>query len=242
MKSINRDKRTKINDAKLLFNNLKTFKIDSGFFDWDFFVLYGVKRQFDSLNVGELARKEADKWINFNRFNGNISLIIIDATLSANINYKTVVNTLRKFYIRYKDVNLKELSEIDPIVLSKQMGFNAERWKATIDASKIILEHTGGEIDSISAWCNGLAITDNPLMSISGIGLATSQYLKMQMGVDTIKPDRRVKFCLSKYLNLDFSNDYEVIKICHLLARELNIRPIELDMVLWYAYPMIKAI
>jgi thermostable 8-oxoguanine DNA glycosylase len=56
----------------------------------------------------------------------------------------------------------------------------------------------------------------------------------MQTGIDTVKPDQRVKDALSD-LGISFRNDLEVIQICEKMAGELGFRPKEFDFILWYS-------
>jgi len=64
------------------------------------------------------------------------------------------------------------------------------------------------------------------------IGLSVFQYLRMQCGEDTLKPDRRVKTILKKLLGCSGFNETECILVASKIVKELGIRLIELDQIL----------
>ena len=63
------------------------------------------------------------------------------------------------------------------------------------------------------------------------IGLSLFQYLRMQCGEDTLKPDRRVTTILKKLLNSSGFNETDCILVASKIAKELGIRLIELDQI-----------
>jgi len=63
------------------------------------------------------------------------------------------------------------------------------------------------------------------------IGLSVFQYLRMQCGEDTLKPDRRITANL-KLLGVPISDASECISIASGIAKELGIKLIELDQIL----------
>jgi len=62
-------------------------------------------------------------------------------------------------------------------------------------------------------------------------GLSVFQYLRMQCGEDTLKPDRRVIVILKRLLNYSTLNEVDCILIASKIAKELGIRLIELDQI-----------
>jgi hypothetical protein len=64
------------------------------------------------------------------------------------------------------------------------------------------------------------------------IGLSVFQYLRMQCGEDTLKPDRRVIAILKKLLGVSRLDATECIEVASRISKELGIRLIELDQML----------
>lgn len=64
------------------------------------------------------------------------------------------------------------------------------------------------------------------------IGLSVFQYLRMQCGEDTLKPDRRVTTILKKLLGCSGFNEVECILVASKIVKGLGIRLIELDQIL----------
>jgi len=64
------------------------------------------------------------------------------------------------------------------------------------------------------------------------IGLSVFQYLRMQCGEDTLKPDRRVTAILKKLLGISSLDPTECIEIASGIAKKLRIKLIEVDQVL----------
>jgi len=73
---------------------------------------------------------------------------------------------------------------------------------------------------------------NRPLQKRTLIGLSIFQYLRMQCGEDTLKPDRRVTAILKKLLGVSAFNATGCIAIASRIAKELGIKLIELDQIL----------
>ena len=81
---------------------------------------------------------------------------------------------------------------------------------------------------------------------IQGVGLRTFQFLRMNAGVDTVKPDIQVKRFVEELKDstgraeLDASNDKSVLKSCEWLSQKTNYRMIELDQIAWWNFANIN--
>lgn len=72
----------------------------------------------------------------------------------------------------------------------------------------------------------------NEIGRIKGIGLATFQHLRMNFGVDTVKPDQRVKEVLSREFGLKIKNDKEAISAVEYIAEVLDKKVLYIDQIL----------
>lgn len=236
--------------------NWKSKKIR--FIEYDKIVLEG-KESPEIITVGELAEREADKWLKKKRYGGRAPLIIVDTVFSLRRRYLPMVrNVLRSFYQEFPEKDLGRLAKCNPSWLCRKFTpnlssnpnhsfSNISRWRNVVEIAKRFVENYGDDINAIHEWAkndkwarNAILLTywgDAIVKGLKGIGISAIQYLRMQAGVDTIKPDIRVKEALSdlgiKYRS-DYRNDSEVVQLCENLAKELGIKPKEFDFILWY--------
>lgn len=243
-----------VKDLARQIENWKSKKIK--FIEFDKIVLEG-KESPEIITVGELAKKEADKWLRKERYGGRAPLIIVDTIFSLRRKYLPMVKgVLRPFYQEFPEKDLYKLAKCDPAWLCRKFTpnpsignsnhplSNISRWQNVVEIAKRFVKNYGDNIDAIHEWAkndkwamNATLLTywsDTIVKGLKGIGISAVQYLRMQAGVDTIKPDSRVKEALSE-LHLSYRNDLEVIRLCENLARELEIRAKEFDFILWYS-------
>jgi len=114
-----------------------------------------------------------------------------------------------------------------------------------VEIAKRFVKNYGDDIEAIREWAKNNELPkdaaklpylrkDTIIKNLNGIGISAVQYLRMQVGVDTVKPDNRVKKALSD-LGIKYRNDLEVVQICENLAREFGVKPKEFDFILWYS-------
>jgi hypothetical protein len=100
------------------------------------------------------------------------------------------------------------------------------------------MKYYGNDIDAVYEWATDVNLEfyrNDPIKrGLKGIGISAIQYLRMQAGVDTVKPDIRVKKALAD-LDIVCPDDLETIKVCEKFAKGLGIRPMEFDFILWYS-------
>ncbi|MFC6768138.1 hypothetical protein ACFQE6_24990, partial [Natrinema soli] len=81
---------------------------------------------------------------------------------------------------------------------------------------------------------------EDPIGSISGVGLATFQYLRQLAGVDTPRPDPTVERLLSAVdaeledSPIDASTNRRTIASCEWLAFVSAYGPLEIDRIAWW--------
>ena len=232
--------------------NWKSKKIR--FIEYDEIVLEG-KESPQIITVGEIARREADKWLKRERYGGRAPLIIVDTVFSLQRQYLPMVRSLlRPFYQEFPEKHLRRLAKSDPLWLCRSFTpspssnpnhpfSNINRWRNVVEIARRYVENYGDDINAIHEWArddkwrNATRFTywsDIIIKSLRGVEVSAVQYLRMQAGIGTIKPDSRVKKALSE-LGISFRDDLEVVRICEKLAGELGIRPKEFDFILWYS-------
>ena len=89
---------------------------------------------------------------------------------------------------------------------------NNERcWRVAISVCKILdqirtEEKLSSDFAALKFWAeraNHEKWRRDLIGAISGVGLITFQYLRMQAGVDTTMPDKIIKRAATRYLNID---------------------------------------
>lgn len=228
----------KVNEIIERVETLRKFSIPPKIYEWDKFIVTGKKHPFNAKNIGELAIIEAVKWLSFRRFNGNVPFLILDTILSSNTNYEIAIRILRKFFVKFGYISLRNFIKVTPHQLLA-LGSTESKWKIAKEVAESVLKTVGENSIAIKKWANDLCVTHNILTDIYGVGIALSQYLRMQFGVDTVKPDRRIKYCLKEFLRCRVVTDVKAVEVCHEIAQVSGVRPIELNMLLWYGYPSI---
>jgi hypothetical protein len=226
------------------------------FYEFDKIVLRG-KGSPEIITVGELAKREADKWLKKERYGGSAPLIIVDTVFSLRRKYLPMVRKiLRPFYREFPEEDLRRVAKCDPSLLCERLTSspsgnqnhplsNISRWRNVVEIAKRFVENYGDDIDAIHEWAKNEELPkdaarppflrkDVIIKNLNGVGISAVQYLRMQAGIDTIKPDSRVKKAFSE-LGVNYRSDLEVIQICENLARGLGMRPKELDFILWYS-------
>ncbi|OAH96331.1 hypothetical protein A1332_23030 [Methylomonas methanica] len=68
------------------------------------------------------------------------------------------------------------------------------------------------------------------LGSIKNVGVATFQHLRINFGIDTVKPDQRVKEILEKEFNLKLSSEKAILAVEE-IAHITGFKVIEIDQI-----------
>ncbi len=226
------------------------------FYEYDLIVLNN-KWNCEKKKIKEIARIETNKWLSLKRFGGNLVLILIDTIFSLRNNYERMLrNILIPFYQKFSKFKLQDFEKMnynELISFSSKNYLNLEslhpfsdynRWKLFKTFVYFLINNFDGEIDRIHNWAINLDIRDflknkSNKYDFKGFGIAGIQYLRMQLGVNTIKPEIRIKNSL-KFFNIQFKNDFDVIKKLDDFSQILNLKLMELGFILWYSYPISK--
>ena len=177
----------------------------------------------------------------------NPVLICMDAVLSINRRYYSfVVPRINHFSETYPWVQtLLELKNL--IQKVGYEGFSAV-WKynhlnrvkilETLATKFIVYGQEIGEIDNLIAmknWAQKSSVLEYKTFQVNGIGLATFQYLRMMLGVSTVKPDVHIKKAVSLALNKRVS-DLEAIWLVEQASITMGLTPTMVDHNLWRSF------
>ena len=199
-------------------------------------------------DVLEAAREGEQRCFNGERWGGRAILIVVDAALdSIGLNYfQIVVPRVRRFYEDYvktgQIASLEHLSKLTPQDPRLRKIMNNERcWRAAINICRVlnqIKRENGLESDfaALKFWAeeaNYETWREDPVGKISGVGLITFQYLRMQAGVDTTMPDKIIKRVVERDFGIEADNDIQFIKKMETFAKEVGYSQIMLCWAIW---------
>lgn len=179
----------------------------------------------------------------------NPTVIIVNAILSKNRNYDNVQGWVKNFQTKYDGIStlielIKVIDQETPKIFSENIRYKHESRINEIKevASVFIKMKDNSEEDDLEVmqnWAKNTTYTnkEDPILKVKGIGIATFQYLRILLGVETCKPDVQIKKFLETALNKDktekkFSEE-EAIEIIEELSKELNVGTRILDNSIW---------
>ncbi len=217
------------------------------FLEFDQLVFDG-KAPEQILTVENVAKSEAKKWKSCQRFEGRIPLYLVDTVFSLRRQYLSMVQrVLRPFYLLYPKISLDQLASCLPnefyhkITPRKNEGdethplSNLSRWTTVCEIAKILGQNYGTDITALRKWAEEVdlkKINRDPL-NVKGVGIAGLQYLRMHSGIDTVKPEIRLKHTLREW-GYTWKHDYELIKLCEHLSKEVGFSPMEFGFICWF--------
>ncbi|UCD72927.1 MAG: hypothetical protein JSW01_05665 [Candidatus Bathyarchaeota archaeon] len=186
-------------------------------------------------DVLEMAKEGEQRCFQGMRWNGNAVLIVVDAALdSIGLKYfQIVVPRVRRFwgeYIKTGEItSFRDFSRLSPRDSRLRRIMNNERcWRVAIGVCKILdqirtEEKLSSDFAALKFWAeraNHEGWRRDPVGAISGVGLITFQYLRMQAGVDTTMPDKIIKRVAEDVFNIDARDDLDFIKKMEALSSE----------------------
>jgi len=171
-------------------------------------------------------------------------LICMDAVLSINRKYNSfVVPRLRHFEQNYPTVTT--LADLKQLI--QALGYDGFHlvWNYKHPSRVLVLERltdryikhnadyefTDG-LQGMRHWAKNVAVTDYKYFGVEGIGLATFQYLRMMLGVSTVKPDVHIKRAMKAALGREIG-EIESISLLEEASKALNLPAIVVDHNLW---------
>lgn len=187
--------------------------------------------------VLNMAEEGEQRCFTGKRWGGNAVLIVVDAALdSIGLKYfQIVVPRVRRFWEEYVQRGLiasfddfSKLSSQDPRL--RDIMNNERCWRVAIDACKVLgetrrKESLSSDYAALRVWAETSDYErwwEDPIGAISGVGLITFQYLRMQAGVDTTMPDKIVKRVVGRVFAIDAVDDLEFIKKMEYLSKEIG--------------------
>ena len=201
---------------------------------------------YGNITIKEAAEKSTSDYTS--KFQIKPAIGVLSVVLAANRNYNKVVEpNLRK--IEEEKPNLKAFQQLSKIISEKTQDEFYEFWghkdKKKYDTLKNILlaveelrkkyPNTKDDFDLMNKWAVNADLPNynkDIIGKISNIAVATFQHLRMVFGVDTIKPDQRVKEVLDYEFNLPRLSDITVIKAVEQIASISNLKVITIDQIL----------
>lgn len=173
------------------------------------------------------------------------AIALIEVILSINRNYPLHVE---KNIERLKKMDFSSFSELEKIIKEKNQEEFYNFWgprdpgKYTIlkDVLKTINDlkerwNVQDDYRAMNKWAQEADLKDHKrdiLGKIHGIGIATFQHLRMNFGVDTVKPDRQVTKALKREFGFDSNNPIKAIIAAEIIAKMSGFRVLEIDQIL----------
>jgi len=206
--------------------------------------------------VLEVAREYERRLLKGKRWNGKAVLIVVDSALdSIGLNYfQIVVPRVKRFhreYVKTRQIasleDLSNLSADDSRLLSVMN--NERAWKVALNVSRELcrIKSENGLKDDFSAlrfWAQKASYEhwrEDVIGRVSGVGLITFQYLRMQSGVDTTMPDKVIKKVMKRDFGVEAENDLQFIKKMEAFARESGFSQILICWAIWLKESDIKS-
>lgn len=210
-----------------------------------------IEKLASNLDYKAKSRKflEMDRWIGKNPV-----LMVIDAAgTSTGQNYlKTVKPQVEEFknsfFENEKVRDLTDLSQLDVENQKFKDIFSHERKRRiSVEIAKKLVENKNadGDLKVLKRWseeADPYNYEEDPIGNIDGVGLRTFQYLRMNAGVDSVKPDTQVQ----KFLNyieeklktgkIKTNNDIEALKSCEWICKKTDLRMIDVDQIAWWHF------
>lgn len=199
-------------------------------------------------------RNHAEKFRRLDRWTGSDPVLLVaDAAGSASgLNYKNIVKPhveqFRERFVETGDVTtLADLAELesDPKFAAE---FTVGRPNIVYEVPQALLERTDSETDDLTllqTWARNAdpeRYRTDPIGSISGIGIATFQYLRMIAGVDTAKPDIQVEKFIEELrkdhpsFELCTDSKTDVLQSCRWLSEQSTYSLVEIDQIAWWTF------
>lgn len=169
-------------------------------------------------------------------------LVLLSVILAAHRNYtkqvEPIIKTLReKSFNSFEDLK-KALVDYDKFV--HIIGAREqEKYIILVELMKKIdkmKSDTGiySDYDVLHKWAVNADynnIKNDTIGQIKGIGIATFQHLRMNFGIDTVKPDQRVIEVLNKEFNFISNNPADCIEAVEYISMISNFKVIDIDQI-----------
>jgi hypothetical protein len=172
------------------------------------------------------------------------ALAIIEVILAA---HRDFANAVKPHINRLEQEGLTSLDELSEILNSKTRNEFFDYWGhhdnkkyetltevlKRIQLLKISNPEIKGDYAILNHWAKtaNLKLKEDVIGSIENIGVATFQHLRMSFGVDTVKPDQRVKEVLRYEFEINKLADLSAILAVEQIAEIMNMRVLMIDQI-----------
>ena len=171
-------------------------------------------------------------------------LVCVEAVLSINRRYDDFVRP-RMEYIESEWSQVTSLSDLLALIDSLGVDGFEQFWNYRHAERVGILKHLaeffvqyrleGGYSDDMGAmraWASQVSFSDHKRFPVYGIGPATFQYLRMVLGVSTVKPDVHILGFVNDALGRRVSHA-QAIDLLEVVAERLGLTAQALDYAIW---------
>lgn len=173
------------------------------------------------------------------------AISLIDVVLAANRNYnKVVLPNIR----RLEETNLRNFEQLVIILKEKTRAQFYTLWGhkdkkkyktlksilSAIEALKAIYPNSKDDFHLMKQWAKNANLSNKKVDLIGrlpNVGVATFQHLRMTFGIDTVKPDQRVKEVLVREFGLTKLNDIKTIKAVEEIAEITKKKVLTIDQI-----------
>jgi len=178
-------------------------------------------------------------------FKGDPSLIILDTVMSLRTQYSALHKKLSIWKVTNANTPLAEFARKAPTSIAPQGGSVSKARQESIKgvAQAILGFGTSSDNDweRFVKWAKQAealryAHRLDPVGSVKGVGTAAFTYLLMRAGIDTIKPDVRVKQELvhsGLAASVQSLGDLEALVLAECMAAQLGVTRLWFDQLLW---------
>jgi hypothetical protein len=199
-------------------------------------------------DVLEMAEEGEQSCVQGKRWNGNAVLIVVDAALdSTGMKYSQIVfPRVRRFWeeiVKTGEIaSFRDFSKLSPHNSRLRAIMNNERcWRVAIDVCKILDQirsknRFSNDYAALKFWAEQADYEkwrDDPIGAISGVGLVTFQYLRIQAGVDTTMPDKIIRRAAVDFLNIEVEDDLGFIRKMEDFSKEVGYSQILMCWAIW---------
>ena len=202
---------------------------------------HGFER-FGDMRIIDAARRQATDFL-ANSQNNNTAVALMMVVLAANRDFnKQVQPYVARMQKVYPSLTLSELDNMLSQQDFKQFAVvwghaDEKKFNTLRNLVKAILnlQATSGLTDyqRLHDWAKFAdlcARTTDPLGSIKNVGIATFQHLRITFGIDTVKPDQRVKEVLAREFGAKLKPEDAVLAV-EQIAKITGLKVIEIDQV-----------
>jgi len=198
---------------------------------------------YGTMKIIDAAKEQAKRFLE-NENKEDVAIRVMSVVLGANRNWEKQVqphlDRMKKEFPKLTFKDLKNmLSEKDYVQFKEVWGHKDKKKYDVLTAliDRILtFENPNSALDDfgiMKKWAYDAKLSDRKedrLGSIPNIGIATFQHLRMAFGVDTIKPDQRVKEVLDKEFDAKLSSEKAILAVEE-IARITEHKIIEIDQI-----------